>query len=222
MIVEEGAMRCRNCGDENPSGGRFCQRCGSELDSKGQAHAAARVPAAQEKVLTARILVLFVLAILFAAMVPLASASLMSVRVEEQTITVEPGSYEAMRFAFYGYGTFEYSYEKTGEGSMYLIELDSRNYERFVSDEPYDYLRYTSLGGHGGGGSARSGMLWVKYVVLVNDGYVPASVEFEAEGKALASLLVAGPLLLVEVAIGLSILVAPRLSNRHGAARKTP
>lgn len=220
--MEEGAVRCINCGDENRNGGRFCQRCGSELDSTGQAQAATRVPAAHDKVLTARILALFVLATLFAATVPLASATLMSVSVEEQTITVEPGSYEAMRFAFYGYGKFEYSYEKTGEGSMYLMELDSRNYERFLSDEPCDYLRYSSLGGHSGGGSGRSGMLWVRYVVLVNDGYVPASVEFEAEGKVLASLLVAGPLMLIEVAIGLSILVALRLRNHHGDARKTP
>lgn len=215
--------RCQNCGSDNPGGALFCEKCGSSfapteptLNGPGKA-------AAPDRFFKTRIATLFILAIAFAIIVPLASTLGMSVHVEEQTITVEPDSYHAMRFPVYGYGKFEFSYTKNDSSSMYLLELGASDYDEFVSGEPYDYRRYVSLDGRGGGGSGMSGFIWVRYLVLVNEGVSPASVELEAESIALASLLVAGPLLLVEVAIALSVYyILPRLSSDKRGSEKTP
>ncbi len=214
--------RCQNCGSENPGEALYCQRCGLSFAPKESALRGHAKTAASDRLFRMRIATLFVLAIAFAIIVPLASALGLSVHIEEQTITVEPDSYHAMRFPVYGYGKFEFSYTTDGSGSMYLLDLGASDYDKFVSGEPYDYRRYVSLSGMGGGGSGMSGFMWVRYIVLVNDGYVPASVEFEAKSVAQASLLVAGPLLLVEVAIALSIYyLPPRLQSYRRGSEKT-
>ena len=119
---------------------------------------------------------------------PLVSVMLFSEHMDAETIVVEPGSYYAMHFGFYGFGKLGFSCTGTGGAQVYLLEMDRINFERFEAGREYDYTGYQAVGTGGSGYSMMAGSLWEIFLVLVNDESSPATVEFEADSTAYFSL----------------------------------
>ncbi len=122
------------------------------------------------------------------------SLALLSIH-EGGTIVIEPGSHYTVHVAFYGFGAVEYSHSMDTGPEIYLLELDRRNYDKFISGEDYEYTGYQSLGYGGSGTSMMAGFILEIYFVFVNEEEEPASFHFEIKGTCYFSLLMAMPVL---------------------------
>jgi len=150
---------------------------------------------------TNRVLIaIVVLALLLG--VPILSMTVLSVHKDRQTITIEPGSYRSIHFGFYGFGRIEYTISGTMGSDVYEMELDRINFYRFAAGKPYQHTMYGSSGFRGGGYSSEAGFIWDKYLVLVNDGPIPASVDLEVDGRAYVSMLPTAGILVTASAAG--------------------
>jgi len=218
------ATNCPKCGVENPERSNFCQNC---------AYSFTQVDLPVPKPLMAKktdlslrpsvvVIVLVLIAVAILGSVPL-SYTLLSVQESQKTIVVEPQSYYAIRFEFYGVGLLEYSDRQSGGPQIYLLEMNERNYERFVSGKSYDYNGYSTLSSFPGGRVLEAGTMWVVCLVFVNDNSSPATVEFESHTTVYFSLLVAGPFTAGVTIIALMLLYAvPRLSKGERQLGKSP
>jgi len=132
------------------------------------------------------LIVLFILAVLVGT--PLLSIALYPTDERNEQFTIRPGGHYAMRFDFHGFGVLEYSYYSSG-GFGHIIELNKRNYERFIAGEPYDYWTLSPLwrGDYSG-----AGFRWEVFLVFVNEGPDLMFISFEAEKRVYFSLFVAG------------------------------
>jgi hypothetical protein len=147
---------------------------------------------------TNRALIAIVLvALLFG--VPVLSMTALSVHMDRQDITVEPGSYRSFHIGFYGFGELEYSTSLVSYPDFYMLQLDRVNFYRFVAGERY---QYTSYGSVGGGSSSETGLIWDEYLVFVNDGAAPVQFSLKLDGTAYVSMLPAVGILVVASATG--------------------
>ncbi|MGB2582087.1 MAG: hypothetical protein WBD03_06425, partial [Thermoplasmata archaeon] len=148
-----------------------------------------------------RAVVVFAVAALLVG-TPIVSINAFSKHLDTQTIVVEPLSYRAIHFGFYGYGKLDFAYTGISESPIRFLQLDRTNFYRFQAGEDYDFIRsrIVSYGSGGGGGS--SGSLWETYFVFVNEGTEPAALQFAAEAEAFFSLPVAGIMLGVAAIVG--------------------
>ena len=133
------------------------------------------------------LMAIVVVALLLGA--PVLSMTVVSVHLDRQTITIQPGSYRSVHFGFYGFGKIEYSISGISGSDVYEMELDRINFYRFVAGKPYQYTMYGSIGFGGGGTSSEVGLIWDEYLVLVNDGAGTATVDLEVDGRAYVSML---------------------------------
>ncbi|MBN1678370.1 MAG: hypothetical protein JW880_07520 [Candidatus Thermoplasmatota archaeon] len=129
--------------------------------------------------------------------VPTLSMTIVSVHVDRQIIEIEPWSHRAFHAPFFGFGTFEYSYAGVSGSEVYILELNSVSYYRFVLDrESFDFDWYHRISSTSRGSASMGGLIWDSYVVLANNGGSTAYVEFELDGRAYMSLLPAAAILL--------------------------
>ena len=160
-----------------------------------------------------------VIALVIAAVLignPVLSMTLLSVDGGAGTITIEPGSYRAMHFAFYGFGKLEYSLNSESSSDAHLLEMDGSNYERFVDGKPYNYTGYESIGFGGSGSTQEVGLIWDVYLVFVNDGFSQAVIHYKIHATSYFNMLAAG--MILAVAAGLTF-VAYRFSVRQCAVK---
>ena len=210
-------MRCPRCGSENPEGGKFCQNCGHNFYPPaavmpGRPKSAGFVPKTSSVIFGAFLLIAVIVC------TPLLSPVLLSSHSPERKIVIEPHSYYAVQFGFYGVATLEYTAEQVAGAQIYLLELDKLNYDRFVSGKHYDYNGYMTLGMGGSGLSTEVGTIWVEYLVFVNDNPSPGTVRFGYDATVHFSLLVAGPL---SAAAMLAFLCAIVVTRRFGRNKAT-
>jgi hypothetical protein len=150
---------------------------------------------------TNRVLIAIVVVALLLG-VPVLSMTVLSVHVDRQTITIQPGSYRSIHFGFYGFGMIEYSISGISGSDVYEMELDRINFYRFVAGKPYQYTMYGSIGFGGSGSSSMVGLIWDEYLVLVNDGGGTASVYLDVDGRAYMSMLPTAAILVTASAAG--------------------
>lgn len=136
---------------------------------------------------------------------PFVSLMLFSEHRDTETIVVEPGSYHAMHFGFYGFGKLRYSCTGIDGPQIYLLDLDRINYERFAAGKPYEYLGYQTIGMGGSGYTMMAGLVWEVFLVLVNDEGAPATVEFKVDATAYFSLPAAALVLGAVLTVGYAI-----------------
>jgi|GEM_PF-2068239 len=146
------------------------------------------------------LMVIVVVALLLG--VPALSMTVLSVHLNRQTITIEPGSYRSIHFGFYGFGEIQYSTSGISGTDVHEIQMDRINFYRFVAGQPYQYTSYGSVGIGGSGTSSEAGLIWDEYLVLVNDGPGAAAVEIEVDGRAFISMLPTAAILLAASAAG--------------------
>lgn len=118
---------------------------------------------------TNRVLIAIVVVALLLG-VPVLSMTFLSVHLDRQTITIEPGSYYSIHFGFYGFGKIEITHSGFSGSDFYMVELDRVNFYRFLAGNPYQYTSYGIMGFGNSGSSSEGGFIWDKYLVLVNDG----------------------------------------------------
>jgi len=215
---------CPKCGAENPERSKFCQNCAYSFTSV-DISVPRPLMAKKTDIFFKPLVVVIVLVLVAVAILGsfLLSFALLSVHESQKTIVVEPRSYYAIRFEFYGVGLLEYSDRQSGGPQIYLLEMNERNYERFVSGKSYDYYGYSTLSSYPGGRTLESGTMWVVCLVFVNDNLSPATVEFESDATVYFSLLVAGPITAGVMVMALILLCAvPRLSKWEKQPGKSP
>ena len=130
--------------------------------------------------------------------VPAMSMTALSVHLDRQDITVEPGSYRSFHIGFYGFGKLEYTSSSISLPNVYMLKLDRVNYYRFVAGEEYQYSSYGSIGGW----SSQAGLIWDEYLVFVNDGAGPVQISLKLDGTAYVSMLPAVGILVAASAAG--------------------
>lgn len=150
---------------------------------------------------TNRVLIAIVVVALLLG-VPALSMTFVSVHLDRQTITIEPGSYYSIHFGFYGFGKIEITHSGISGSDFYMVELDRVNFYRFVAGKPYQDTSYGIMGFGNSGSSSEAGFIWDKYLVLVNDGPSTASAELEVDGRAYMSMLPAAAILVTASAAG--------------------
>jgi len=126
---------------------------------------------------------------------PILSMTALAVPSGNETIVVEAGSYHAIHFGFYGYGKLEYSIPTSSGPQIHLLELDRRNYDRFVAGKSYDSAEDLTIGVGGSGTSTQAGPLWEIYLVFVNDELGTATIEFSSDSTCYFSMLAAAVVL---------------------------
>lgn len=146
---------------------------------------------------TNRALIAFVLVALLLG-VPALSMTALSVHIDRQDITVDPGSYRSFHIGFYGFGTLEYSTGSTSFPDVHELQLDSVNYYRFLAGKDYQPTSYSSVGG----GTSQTGLIWDEYIVFVNDGGMPVTISLDLDGTAYVSMLPAVGILVVASVMG--------------------
>lgn len=150
---------------------------------------------------TNRVLIAIVVVALLLG-VPVLSMTFLSVHLDRQTITIEPGSYYSIHFGFYGFGKIEITHSGFSGSDFYMVELDRVNFYRFLAGNPYQYTSYGIMGFGNSGSSSEGGFIWDKYLVLVNDGPSTASAELEVDGRAYVSMLPTAAVLVTASAVG--------------------
>ncbi|MBN1677746.1 MAG: hypothetical protein JW880_04335 [Candidatus Thermoplasmatota archaeon] len=146
------------------------------------------------------LIVVVVLALLLG--VPVLSMAIPSVHLDRQIVVIEPGSYLAFHFGFYGYGEIEYMYNGISGSDLRMLELDSVNYHLFVAGKSYQSISSHRIYSSGVGGHGEGGFIWDKYLVLVNDGADTGQLELEMDGRVYLSMLPAGVISLTASAVG--------------------
>jgi hypothetical protein len=150
---------------------------------------------------------------------PILSMTIFSVGGGAGTITIEPGSYRAMHFMFYGLGKLEYSVSGESGYDSHLLEMDRSNYQHFVDGKPYHETSYESIGFGGSGSTSETGLLWDDYLVFVNDGSSTAVIHYEIHAESYFNMLAAG--MILAAAVGL-VFVAYRFSTGHNEVQMSP
>jgi len=134
------------------------------------------------------------------------SMTMFSVPHRAETITVEPRSYHSLYLGAYGFCRLEYSH--TGASYFaegYIVELDRKNFELLADGKPYDYTGYEAIGMGGQGTMTTHGALWELFIVVVNEGSSPFSIEFEYDMTVYVSYLPAGPIALAVFACAYAV-----------------
>jgi hypothetical protein len=212
-------MKCPRCSSENPEGGRFCQNCGHDFCPPaavmpGRPKSAGFVPKTSSVVFGAMLLIAVIIGTF------LLSPALLSSHSPERNIVIEPNSYYAVQFGFYGIGSLQYTTSQIAGPQIYLLELDKLNYDRFVSGKHYHYNGYMGIGTGGSGLSTEAGTIWVEYLVFVNDNPSSVTIRFGYDATVNFSLLVAGPLSAAALLVFLCAIIVTRRLGRNTVANE--
>lgn len=159
---------------------------------------------------------------------PAASMTIFSKHIDDEVFDIQPDSYHAIYFGFYGPAKIEYSERLVagfyGWSQVSLLVMDRINFERFKAGSDYEYtgsntVSYSSsLDGY----TAMIGPLWELFFVFVNEGPEPARVEFRADSTVYFSLAAALLPMGALAGAGYVVLIRPKRHKSVVAGAATP